>query len=78
LFPRTRRWTWVNIHFCAKKNQTFTVDHWSRLISTYLSMYLELSLTLSFGPRFLKCFLAQLSLIFLVLSYSISGQRFCR
>jgi hypothetical protein len=43
LFPRTRRWTWVNIHFCAKKNQTFTVDHWSRLISTYLSTYLELS-----------------------------------
>ena len=30
-------------HFLRKKIQTFTVDHLSRIISTYLSMYLELS-----------------------------------
>jgi hypothetical protein len=40
LFPLTRRWTWVNANFCAKKNSN--VHRWS-----FISNYLDLSFDVS-------------------------------
>ena len=52
-----------------KKIQTFTVDHSSRFISTYLSMYLEVSRHSILWSKVFSVILAQLSLISLVLSH---------
>ena len=57
--------------FLRKKNQTFTIDNLSRIISTYLSMYLELS----YGPKIFEGVLAQLSLFYLGLSQLSYGSK---
>ena len=53
-------------NFCAKKKN----DQCSRFISTYLSIYLELSRHFILLSKIFKGVLAQLSLIYLVLSHS--------
>ena len=55
-------------HFLRKKIQTFTIDHLSRIISTYLSMYLEFFRWFIPWSKIFKGVFAQLSLIYLVLS----------